>query len=29
VLRVPLNDQLFLIPFSLPPEEGDLILRKR
>lgn len=29
VLRVPLNDQLFVIPFSLPPAEGDLILRKR
>ena len=29
VLRVPINDQLFVIPFSLPPAEGDLILRKR
>ncbi|MBZ5720296.1 MAG: hypothetical protein LAO03_07925 [Acidobacteriia bacterium] len=29
VLRIPLNNQLFEIPFSLPPTEGDLILRKR
>ncbi len=29
VLRVPLADRVFEFPFKLPPEEGELILRKR
>jgi hypothetical protein len=29
VLRVPLRDQVVEFPFSLPPSEGDLILRSR
>lgn len=29
VLRIPLEDQTFEIPFQLPPSAGDLILRKR
>jgi len=29
VLRVPFEDRVFEFPFSLPPIEGDLILRKR
>jgi hypothetical protein len=29
VLRVPLGDQVVEFPFSLPPGEGDLILRRR
>jgi hypothetical protein len=29
VLRVPLGNQVLEFPFSLPPSEGDLILRRR
>ena len=29
VLRVPLGNQIVEFPFSLPPSEGDLILRRR
>jgi len=29
VLRIPLGNRIFEFPFSLPPSEGDLILRKR
>jgi hypothetical protein len=29
VLRLPLPDRVLEFPFSLPPEEGDLILRRR
>ncbi len=29
VLRVPLADRVFEFPFKLPPEEGELILRRR
>jgi len=29
VLRVPLGDRVVEFPFSLPPSEGDLILRRR
>jgi hypothetical protein len=29
VLRVPLGDHVVEFPFSLPPSEGDLILRRR
>jgi hypothetical protein len=29
LLRVPLGNQLVEFPFSLPPSEGDLILRRR
>jgi len=29
VLRIPLGNRVFEFPFSLPPSEGDLILRKR
>jgi hypothetical protein len=29
VLRIPLDNQVLEFPFSLPPTEGDLILRKR
>jgi hypothetical protein len=29
VLRIPFPDRVFEFPFSLPPTEGDLILRKR
>ena len=29
VLRVPLGDRVVEFPFSLPPSEGDLILRSR
>jgi hypothetical protein len=29
VLRVPVEDRLFEFPFKLPPEPGDLILRRR
>ena len=29
VLRIPLENQVYEIPFALPPTEGDLILRKR
>jgi hypothetical protein len=29
VLRVPVGDRVVEFPFSLPPSEGDLILRRR
>ncbi|MGA9040436.1 MAG: hypothetical protein WB421_07865 [Terriglobales bacterium] len=29
LLRVPFKDRVFEFPFSLPPTEGDLILRRR
>jgi len=29
VLRVPIGGEIFEFPFKLPPEEGDLLLRKR
>jgi hypothetical protein len=29
VLRVPLADKVFEFPFKLPPEKGELLLRKR
>ena len=29
VLRVPFGDRVVELPFSLPPSEGDLILRRR
>jgi hypothetical protein len=29
VLRVPLGNRIVEFPFSLPPSEGDLILRRR
>jgi hypothetical protein len=29
VLRVPFGDRVVEFPFSLPPSEGDLILRRR
>jgi hypothetical protein len=29
VLRVPVEKQVFEFPFTLPPQEGDLILRRR
>ncbi|HZR55554.1 MAG TPA: hypothetical protein VFA74_01675 [Terriglobales bacterium] len=29
VLRVPVGDRLFEFPFKLPPQPGDLILRRR
>ena len=29
VLRVPLGGRVVEFPFSLPPSEGDLILRRR
>jgi hypothetical protein len=29
VLRVPFQDRIVEFPFSLPPSEGDLILRHR
>jgi len=29
LLRVPVDDRLIEFPFSLPPSEGDLILRRR
>ncbi|MGA8490924.1 MAG: hypothetical protein WB711_10900, partial [Terriglobales bacterium] len=29
VLRVPFGSQIVEFPFSLPPSEGDLILRRR
>jgi hypothetical protein len=29
VLRVPFQDRVFEFPFTLPPKEGDFILRKR
>jgi hypothetical protein len=29
VLRIPVENRLFEFPFSLPPAEGDLILRRR
>lgn len=29
ILRIPFEDRVFEFPFSLPPSEGDLILRKR
>ena len=29
LLRIPLGNQVFEFPFTLPPTEGDLILRKR
>src|SRR4029077_13521289 len=29
VLRVPLGNRIVEFPFSLPPREGDLILRRR
>ena len=29
VLRVPLEGRVVEFPFSLPPSEGDLILRRR
>jgi hypothetical protein len=29
LLRVPLQDRVFEFPFTLPPKEGDFILRKR
>lgn len=29
ILRIPFPDRVFEFPFSLPPSEGDLILRKR
>lgn len=29
ILRVPLKDKIFEFPFALPPNKGDLILRRR
>jgi hypothetical protein len=29
VLRIPVENRVFEFPFSLPPAEGDLILRRR
>jgi hypothetical protein len=29
VLRIPFEDRVFEFPFSLPPSQGDLILRRR
>jgi hypothetical protein len=29
ILRMPFEDRVFEFPFSLPPAQGDLILRKR
>jgi hypothetical protein len=29
VLRVPIEGTVFEIPFELPPERGELILRRR
>jgi hypothetical protein len=29
VLRVPFGNRIVEFPFSLPPSEGDLILRRR
>jgi hypothetical protein len=29
VLRVPIEGTIFEIPFELPPEKGELILRRR
>jgi hypothetical protein len=29
VLRIPLEDRVLEFPFKLPPNQGDLILRKR
>ena len=29
VLRLPLDGKVFEFPFKLPPEEGELLLRKR
>lgn len=29
VLRVPVDDKIFEFPFALPPNKGDLILRRR
>jgi hypothetical protein len=29
LLRVPIGDRVVEFPFSLPPSEGDLILRRR
>jgi hypothetical protein len=29
VLRVPIGDRLFEFPFKLPPEPGDVVLRRR
>lgn len=29
ILRVPLGDKIFEFPFALPPNKGDMILRRR
>ena len=29
LLRVPIEDRVIEFPFSLPPSEGDLMLRRR